>query len=798
VPQESRGAAVSAADRRDGNTIGASLPRTNALRLLAGRGQYVDDINPPRCLHAVVLRSPYAHARITRLDVAAAAAAPGVVRVLTGREVVALCDPYVGVLQHVPGMQSAPQWPLAVERACWQGEPVALVAAATRAEAEDALALIEIEWDELPAVTDAESALDPATPVIHLELGSNLCFERVVEAGDVAAAFAQAAHVVEAEFVTGRHTAVTLEPRSLLADFNAADGQLTVWHSTQVPYMMQWIIARHFRLPETQVRVIAPDIGGGFGMKIHIYGDEMAAVAASLVLGRPVKFVADRLESFVGDFHARGHRVRARMALSKDGEILGVEADDLYGIGAYSGYPRGSANEGLQVSNLVCAAYRRGAYRAVTRAVFQNKAMYGQYRAVGHPVACLVSEGLMDLAAAKLDVDPAEFRRRNYISPESYPLKLAGGPVLEKLSQHEALEQLLQMMDYRGLRAEQLPLRKQGIHRGIGLASFVENSNPSAATYGQGGVSIASQDSCTLKLTATGGIVAASSITECGQGGYAVIQQVVAAVCGVPFAQIKVVLGDTETTPVGGGVWGSRGTGICGEAALQAGKALKANILAFVARLKESEASLYDIRDGHVIDASTAALVMSLEDVARTAYFRTDQVPKDFQPELTVTRSYAQKTWNGAYTNGIQASYVEIDIDTGFVKLLGHWVVDDCGTIINPLLVDEQIRGACVQGMGAALFEQCLYSDEGQLLNGSLMDYLVPMAGEMPDIAVGHTCTPTATSELGAKGAGEAGTAGASAAVLNAVNDALRPLGASVAEIPATPERILRALGRID
>ena len=788
---------MSTPDRSGNTTIGAALPRTNALRLLSGRGQYVDDINLPRCLHAVVLRSPYAHARIISLDVAAAAAAPGVVRVLTGRDVAAMCDTYVGVLKHVPGMQSAAQLPLAVDRACWQGEPVALVAATTRAEAEDALALIEVEWEELPVATDAETALHPDTPVIHPELGSNLCFERVVTEGDVAAAFAQAAHVVEAEFITSRHTAATLEPRTILADFNAADGQLTVWHSTQVPYMMQWIIARHFRLAETQVRVIAPDVGGGFGMKIHIYGDEMAAVAASLLLGRPVKFVADRLESFVGDFHARGHRVRARMALSKDGDILGVEADDLYGIGPYSGYPRGSANEGLQVSNLVCAAYRRGAYRAVSRAVFQNKAMYGQYRAVGHPVACLVSEGLMDLAATKLGIDPAEFRRRHYLSPESYPLKLAGGPVLEKLSQHEALETLLQLMDYAGLRTEQKKLRTQGIHRGIGLASFVENSNPSAATYGQGGVSIASQDSCTLKLTATGGVVAASSITECGQGGYAVIQQVVAAVCGVPFAQVKVVIGDTETTPVGGGVWGSRGTGICGEAALQAGKALKANILAFVARLQESEASLYDIRDGQVIRAQSGEEVMTLEAVARTAYFRTDQVPKDFQPELTVTRSYAQKTYNGAYTNGIQASYVEVDTETGFIKLLGHWVVDDCGTVINPLLVDEQIRGACVQGIGAALFEQCVYSPEGQLMNGSLMDYLVPMAGEMPDIAVGHTCTPTATSELGAKGAGEAGTAGASAAVLNATNDALGPFGGVVSEIPVTPERILRALGRL-
>jgi len=788
---------MSAGRAKSASPIGAALPRSNALRLLAGRGQYVDDIMLPRMLHAAVLRSPHAHARIVKIDVAAARAAPGVACVLTGRDIAAMCEPYAGVLQHVPGMQSAPQLPLAVERACWQGEPVAIVAAATRAEAEDALALIEVEWAELPAVTDIETALDSAAPVIHAALGSNLCFERTVAAGEVQAAFARADHVVEAEFKTSRHTAVTLESRGIVADFNSGDRQLTVWQSTQVPYMMQWILARHFRLPETQVRVIAPDVGGSFGLKIHIYGDELAAVAVAITLGRPVKFIADRLESFVGDFHARGHRVRARMALAKSGEILGVEVDDRYGIGPYSGYPRGSANEGLQVSNLVCAGYRHGAYRAVTRAVFQNKAMYGQYRAVGHPVACLVSEGLMDFAAAKLGVDPAEFRRRHYHAADAYPLKLPGGPVLEKLSQHEALEKLLELMDYRALRDEQARLRKQGVYRGIGLASFVENSNPSAATYGQGGVSIASQDSCTLKLTATGGIVAASSITDCGQGGHAVIQQVVAAACGVAVENVRVILGDTDATPMGGGVWGSRGTGICGEAALQAGKALRSNILSFVARLRDSEASLYDIRDGIVVDAANGAEVMTLETVARTAYFRTDQVPKDFQPELAVTRSYAQKTYSGAFTNGIQASYLEIDPETGFIRLLGHWVVDDCGTVINPLLVDEQIRGACVQGLGAALYEQCLYDTQGQLLNGSLMDYRVPMAGEMPDITVGHAVTPTATSELGAKGAGEAGTAGASAAVLNAVNDALRPLSAQVFEIPITPGRLLHALGKL-
>jgi carbon-monoxide dehydrogenase large subunit len=776
--------------------IGEPLPRANAVRLLAGRGRYVDDIRPPRVVHAAFVRSPHAHARIVAIDTSAAAAAPGVVRVITGAEVARLCRPYVGVLAHIKGMQSAPQYPLATDRARWQGEPVAMVAAETRAQAEDAAQLVEIEWGELAPVTDPETALDAATPVIHPELGSNLCFERIVDSGGVDEAMARAFKVVEATFLTARHTAVTLEPRSVLADFNPADRQLTVWLSTQVPYMMQWIIARHFALPETRVRVIAPDVGGGFGLKIHTYGEDLTAVAAAILLGRPVKFVADRLESFASDFHARGHRVKARMAFSREGDILAVEVDDLYGIGPYSGYPRGSANEGIQVANLVAAPYKQRIYRGRSRAVFQNKPMYGQYRAVGHPIACLTGEGLVDLAADALGMDPAEFRLRNYIPADAYPYRLVSGLTFEKLSQHEALEKLLAMMDYRRLRAEQAEVRRRGIYRGIGLASFVENSNPSSATYGQGGASIASQEACTIKLAATGGITVAASVVEIGQGAEAMVAQIAATHMGVPIGEVKVVTGDTETTPYGGGNWGSRGTGIGGEAVLQAAKALRANILSFVARLIESEASLLEIRDGNVVQVESNMVRMSLEEVARTAYFQTERVPRDFQPELTVTRSYAQKTYAGVYTNGIQASYLELDPETGVVRLLKHWVVDDCGTIVNPLLVDEQIRGACVQGIGAALYEQCLYNADGQLMNGSLMDYLVPMAAEMPDIEVGHTSTPTATSELGAKGAGEAGTAGAAAAVMNALNDAMKPFGARLYTMPFTPERILRALGK--
>ena len=778
------------------NYIGAALPRENARRLLAGRGQYVDDVQLPRMLHAAVLRSPHAHARITRLDIAAATRALGVVRVITGGDIVKLCKPYVGVLKHIKGMQSAPQLPLAVDVARWQGEPVAMVVAATRAQAEDALQLIEIDYQALPAVTDIETALDSSTRLIHPQLGSNLCLERNVDTGDVDAVFARADRVVEATFTTARHTPVSLESRTILVDFNAADGQMTVWHSTQVPYMMQWIIAHHFALAENNVRVIAPDVGGAFGLKIHTYGDDMATVAAALLTGRPVKFVADRLESFVSDFHARGHRVKVRCALSNTGDILAFDMDDVYGIGPYSGYPRGGANEGIHVSNLTGGPYKQRSYRGRSRAVFQNKGMYGQYRAVGHPVVCAVTEGIVDMAADAIGMDPADFRRRNYIADTAYPYTTTSGVTFEKLSQHESLDQLLALMNYPTLRAEQTELRKQGVYRGIGLASFVENSMSSSSTYGQGGVSIASQDACTIRLMPTGGITVATSLTEFGQGAHAVAAQVAATAVGVAIENVRVIMGDTETTPYGGGNWGSRGTGIGGEAVLQTGKALRANILNFVARLSESEASLLDVRDGNVVDAASGAVKMSLEEVARTAYFRTEQVPKDYQPELTVTRSYAQKHYSGIFTNGIHGSLVEVDIETGFVKVLKHWVIDDAGTIVNPLLVDEQIRGGVVQGIGAALFEQCIYSDEGQLLNGTLAEYLVPMAGEMPDIEVGHTCSPTQVSELGARGAGEAGVAGAPAAIMNAINDALKPFNARVTDQPFTPERILRAMNK--
>jgi carbon-monoxide dehydrogenase large subunit len=782
---------------RPNSYIGRSVPRPNLARLTQGRGQYVTDVVLPRMAHVAFLRSPHAHARIKSIDTSDAKKAPGVVAVVTGAELSKVITPWVGVLTHLKGIKSAPQHAIAVDRAYWQGEAVCAVVARTRAEAEDACALIGVDYEILAAVTDPETALDAKTPVIHPELGDNLTFERVLNAGDTDKGFAEADAVVETTFVFGRHTGVTNEPRAIVADWNPGEQRLTVYQGTQAPHMTQNLFAKHLDLEEHQVRVLTKDVGGSFGIKVHIYADEMATAALSKLLKRPVKFVADRFESFITDIHARDHRVKAKIGVKRDGTITAFEIDDLTGIGPYSVYPRTSGIEANQVVNLVGGPYTCANYRARARVVFQNKNVMCQYRAVGHPIATAVTEGLVELAAAKIGMDPAEIRRRNLFADDAYPAVSAAGLKFEGLSHHASLDKILKMMDYDKLRAEQAHFRERGIHRGIGFASFIEVTNPSAAFYGVGGARISSQDGATLRLDATGAVICQSGVTEQGQGTESVLAQVVATSFGVPLDRVRVITGDTDNTPYGGGTWASRAAGIGGEAAWQAGKALRENVLTAAASILQADPKALDIRSGIVVDADTGRERMGLDEVARVVYFRPDTLPPGFQAEFMVTRHYVPRNWPFAFTNGVQASSLEVDIRTGQVTLLKHWCVEDCGTVINPQLVDEQIRGGIVQGIGGVLFEHCLYDETGQLLNCTMMDYLVPMAGEMPDIDIGHVVTPTADSELGAKGAGEAGTAGAPACIMNAINDALRPLGASpIVQMPITPERVLAALRR--
>ncbi|WP_366658376.1 xanthine dehydrogenase family protein molybdopterin-binding subunit [Fodinicurvata sp. EGI_FJ10296] len=779
--------------------IGHNEPRARARRTVAGKGRYVDDIVLPRMLHVAFLRSPHAHAAILSIDAAEAREAPGIVAVVTGKDMATQCTPYAGSHQLFKRLKAPDQYPLAVDRVLWQGEPVVAVVATSRALAEDAAELVDVDYDILPAVTSFERGTPPAVQ-LHDDIPDNIALVEQLGTATVGEDFPGADQVFEAQFRFGRITGTTLEPRGIIADYEPREGALTVHCSHQCPHQQQDIFARHLGLPEHKVRVLCPDVGGAFGLKQQLYGDEFAVCALSIMLGRPVKFIADRLESMVSDNHARDHAATARIAVKSDGTIVGMEVDDIFGIGPYSQYPRSSVGEGNHVLRITGAPYRLDDYRARLTMVYQNKSMIGHYRSVGHPVACAITEGLVDLAADGLGLDPADIRRRNFVRSSDCPRVSPGGIDMPDMSLETCFDAVVAAMDLPALRAEQAEMRKKGVYRGIGIAAFVELTASGPEYYGPGGNRITSQEGCHLKLEPSGVVRCWISVTDQGQGTDTGIGQVVASHLGVAMADVRVFSGDSETTPYGGGAWASRGIAIGGEAALRAATALKANILELAAVVLQADAGTLDIVGGRVVDRDTGTERMPLSDVARIGYFRQDTLPPGVQPELSVVRHYVTPRGRKFMaTNGVHAAHVEVDTQTGIVRCLGHWVAHDAGVVVNPSLVEEQIRGGVVQGIGSALFEELRYDDDGQMLSGSLADYLVPMASEMPEITVLHVEGTGVEEELGAKGVGEAGVAGSPAAIMNAVNDAIAGagLGQRIHTLPLSPERILGALGKV-
>ena len=774
--------------------VGRPFPRSGARRLAFGRGKYADDLRFPGLLHLAFVRSPHAHARILNIDPAPALAAVPNARVIAGTEIAAVCTPWQGRLEHQPAMVSPPQHAVAVERAVWQGEPVAAVVAASRAEAEDAAGEVVVEWEPLPATAIRDRTLDADAALVHPELGSNLCFSTAIREGDPDAALAGAAHVVEGSFSFARHTGVPLEMRTVIADYDPGEGTLTVHGSHQSPWHQQDTLSRHLDIPEHRIRVVAPDIGGGFGIKLHIYGEEIAVSAVSKMLGRPVKYVADRMESFVTDVHARDQGVTARLGIGEDGRIRGLAVDALTSLGAYGAYGRPPVSEGMMTIMMAAGAYANAHYDARLRVAFLNKPPSGMYRAVGQPIACAVAEQLLDWAAHEAGIDPVEMRRRNYWADDAYPLRTPGGLAIRQLSPRRCLDKLVATMGYDGLRAEQAALGQAGIHRGIGVATFLEMTSVGPAYYGPSGAHISTQDGATVRLEPSGAIRCVTSVIELGQGTHAALAQIVADRLGVAAADVGVVGGDTAATPYGGGAWASRGLTIGGEAVWRAADGLRANILELAGSILQADTATLDLSRGAVCDRATGEPRIALAEIGRIGHFRHDTLPPGVQPELAVTRHYVPDAAPFALANGVQGSWLEVDVETGEVRLLDHWVVEDCGRIVNPLLVEEQIRGGVVQGIGGALFEECRYDEDGQMLNASFADYLMPMAAGLPDIHVGHVETPVEETALGTKGAGEAGTVGAPAAILLAVNDALRPLGARITSLPITPESILEAI----
>jgi carbon-monoxide dehydrogenase large subunit len=783
-------------DQRSGarpaqSLIGVGTPRSHARRLAAGRGRYADDLRFPRLLHAAFVRSPHAHARIRGIDLANALAVKGVVAAFDGAALARVCKPWKTQLDTWPAHRSAPQMPLACARALWQGEPVVIVLAESRALAEDGAERVEVDWEPLPALATPEAALDPQAPLLHPELGSNIAFEHRIDAGDRSPAVSER---IERQLRFARHTGVTLEPRSIVADFDASQRQIAVYHATQVPHQMRAAIAECLGLPEHDVRVLTPDVGGGFGVKLHVYGDEMAVCAASVLTGRAVKYVCDRLEAFSSDIHARAHTVGVSLGVSADGEIRSLTLDDLMEAGAYSAYPRSSILEGLHVILMAGAAYAIPSYGARLRVVWQNKPATGSYRGVGQPIACGAVEAAIDAAARRLGIDPAEMRRRNFRGEAHGDALTPTGVPAARLSHEACLDRLLSLMDYKQLRKTQAAERGKGRYLGIGLAAFVEQNSPGPTAYGAAGVKISAQEGCTLRLEPSGSVTCISSHADQGQGVETALAQLIAETLELPFGAVRVAGGDSLMTAVGRGTFASGGLTIAGEAVLRAARLL-------AERLVEVTAAMWNV-PAATVELSAAAVreiqgsrSMSLAELGTLMNYRQHLLPAgiDATPAITV---HARMDVPYMLANGVQASLVEVDVETGMVRLLKHWIVEDCGRVVNPLLADEQLRGGIVQGIGAALFEQSIYDGDGQLLNASMAEYLVPMAGEMPDIEIAHVESPVPGTALGAKGIGEAGTIGAAAAVGNAINDALAPFRAEVTEQPYTPERILQALGR--
>ena len=775
--------------------IGQSMPRAASRRLVAGGGRYLDDHAQRGELHVAFLRSPFPQARFT-LDAAPALAIPGVEAVLTAADLAAVCKPWRTCSANFPGLVSPAQGPLAEARATWQGEPVAMILAASRAIAEDAAEAILADWTEQPSITSTESALAPGAPLVHPELADNRAWGQEWRRGEPEAAFAEAALVVEERLVFTRHTGVPLEPRGALAEWEPGAGALTLRLSHQMPHQMRLHLAEQLDMPINRIRVICGDVGGGFGIKMHVYQDEMAVAAACRLLGRPLRWVADRMESLMADIHAREHIVAARMAVDGAGLITAMEIDDLQGLGAVSIYPRSSTVEAMSLMRAVGAPYRFAHARARTTCVLQNKVPTGQYRAVGAPIGCAVTEWLVEKAARARGEDSWEFRTRNLLRADELPRVSAFGAALHGLHHHKAMDKAAALMDLPALRAEIAAGRAAGRVLGLGVAVTVEFTASGPAVYGPAGLGVAATDTVVVTLEPTGELSAQASISEIGQGITQGLAQVLADAVGVAAGAVQVSAGDTAASPHGGGAWASRGAAIGGEAAWGAGRLLRTQLLEGAAALLQAAPENLDIRDGQITDAQGAPR-MALSELARTMLFRGHEMPQGVTPGLTAAYQYRREADTTLANNGVHAALAEIDPSTGLVRVLRYWMVGDCGRVLNPLLVDGQYRGGVATGIGEALLEACRYdSQTGQFMSGTLADYLLPMAPEIPDIILGHVETPYPGSVLGAKGAGESGTCGAPAAVLNAVNDALAAAGGSaITEMPIHPMAVLRALG---
>jgi len=764
--------------------------RVEDPRLLRGRATYLEDLRPPGLLHAAFVRSPHGHARVLGVDVAPALASPGVRLALAAAELGLFVQP-LSTRISTPGCRQVDRPHLAGDRVRFVGEPVALVVAGDVYLARDAAELVQVAYDPLPAMASAEAALQAGAMLLHQEAPGNVFFERVVASdADVDRAFQDAELVVEVTLRHPRVTGLAIENRGVLADFDSAEGRLTVWSSTQAPHVLRETLANCLGLARECVRVVVPDVGGGFGTKAQIYPEEIVVAAAAMWLGRPVRWAEDRLENLLAATHARDTRIHAELASRRDGTVLAMRADVVCAVGAYGVHPYGPMLEPIGTATMVPGPYLVPSYRYRARGVATNASPEGAYRGVGVVVAALAHERLMDELARALGLDPAEVRRRNLIPSERFPYPSAGGHLYDSGSYRAGLQRALTLVGYEAWRTEQARLRSQGRYLGIGIACYTEYTGMGSSTYqGRGMLDVPGHETARLSLGMDGILTASLSQPAIGQGSETTLGQVLADQLGVPLERVIVLGTDTALTPEGSGTFASRGAVVGGGALRAASDRLVERLLPIAAELLEASADDVELADGGVQVRGVPGRSVSLALIAAHAA----QDSGDRVRALDVVGAYDPPA--PAYSAATHVAVVEVDVETGSIDVRRYVVVEDCGPVINPTIVEGQVHGAVAQGIGGALLEELVYDAEGQLLSATLMDYLIPSSTELPNIELAHLETPSPFTVGGHKGVGEGGTVGAPAAVANAIADALAPLGVVVTELPLSPDRV-RAMVR--
>jgi carbon-monoxide dehydrogenase large subunit len=764
------------------HALGARIKRREDPRLITGRAVYVDDLNFAGMLHAVLVRSPHAHAKVGALDPSGARRAPGVVAVWTGEDVRIRCGP-LPIGPRIKDMKVPKRFPLVVDDTVRHvGDPVAVVVATSLEAAHDAAELVVVDYEPLVSVQDLEAAMSEGAPLVHQELGTNVCY-RMTFGGDVEAAFAAAEVVVKTRIVQQRLIPSAMETRGVVAQYKG--GELTLWTSTQIPHVVKTTLAETVRVPEHEMHVIAPEVGGGFGSKLDVYGEEALVAALALALGRAVKWIESRRENFIATVHGRGQIDDVELAAKRDGTLTGLRVRAIADLGAYSQLltPGVPTNTGL----MCCGCYQIPSVRAEVIGVFTNRTPTDAYRGAGRPEATFLIERIMDVLANELRMDPAALRRKNFIPTGAFPFKTPTGAIYDSGNYEPALDKALDLVNYTALRDEQARLREQKRYLGIGIAAYVEITGLAAAANLPGG----NWESATVRVEPTGKITVFTGTSPHGQGGETTFAQIVSDRLGVPVEDVMVVHGDTRAVPYGVGTFGSRTTPVGGAAVYVAAEKVRGKATQIAAHLLEASPDDVASDGARFFVKGTPERAVDFKEVARMAY-KAFKLPAGMEPGLEFVHFFAPK--ERVFPFGTHVCVVEIDAETGVIKFRRYVAVDDCGKILNPLLVAGQVHGGIVQGLAQAVYEGVEYDGEGQLLTGLFTDYVVPDATQVPPFELDHTVTPSPHNPLGAKGVGEAGTIGATPAVVNAILDALIPFGVKHLDMPITPQKIWAAI----